>query len=77
MRAQVNPSSFLKLARFDKKLVQHTFAYITAAKKGISETELEDVLSLDDRWHFVGFFGIFIVTSPGPCQACIRASCLR
>ena len=40
---------FFKLARFDKKLVQHTFAYITAAKKGISETELEDVLSLDDR----------------------------
>ena len=46
---------FSKLARFDKKLVQHTFAYITAAKKGISETELEDVLSLDDRWYFVGF----------------------
>ena len=30
--------------------MQHTFAYITAAKSGISETELEDVLSLDDRW---------------------------
>ena len=56
MRAQVNPRCFFfKLARFDKKLVQHTFAYITAAKKGISETELEDVLSLDDRWYFVGF----------------------
>ena len=52
------PGVFLKLARFDKKLVQHTFAYITAAKKGISETELEDVLSLDDRWHFEGFCGI-------------------
>ena len=49
------PGVFLKLARFDKKLVQHTFAYITAAKKGISETELEDVLSLDDRWQFMGF----------------------
>jgi hypothetical protein len=29
--------------------VQHTFAYITAARSGISEIELEDVLSLDDR----------------------------
>ena len=71
------PGVFLKLARFDKKLVQHTFAYITAAKKGISETELEDVLSLDDRWDFVGFCGIFIMAFPGPWQACIRASCLR
>ena len=43
--------------RFDQKLVQHTFAYITAAKSGISETELEDVLSLDDRWDLLsGFF---------------------
>ena len=37
------------VARFDPKLVQHMFSYMTAAKSGISELELEDVLSLDDR----------------------------
>ena len=36
-------------AKFDRKLVQHAFSYITSAKTGISENELEDVLSLDDR----------------------------
>ena len=27
----------------------HALAYITAAKSGLSETELEDLISLDDR----------------------------
>ena len=31
------------------KLVQHTLAYLTAAKNGLTEVELEDVLSLDDQ----------------------------
>lgn len=30
-------------------LVFHALAYITAAKSGLSETELEDLISLDDR----------------------------
>jgi len=30
-------------------LVTHALAYITAAKSGLSETELEDLISLDDR----------------------------
>ena len=29
-------------------LVQHALAYITAAKNGLTETELEDILSCDD-----------------------------
>ena len=31
-----------------KELFQHTLAYITASRRGISEAELEDVLSCDD-----------------------------
>lgn len=30
-------------------LVFHALAYITAAKSGLSESELEDLISLDDR----------------------------
>ena len=30
-------------------LVQHTFAFISASRRGISETELEDVLSCDEQ----------------------------
>ena len=30
-------------------LVSHTLAYVTAAKSGVSETELEDLISLDDK----------------------------
>ena len=47
-------------------MVQHTFAYITAAKSGISETELEDVLSLDDRWDLLSgeVFLTYLSTSP-------------
>uniref|UniRef100_T1J835 NACHT domain-containing protein n=1 Tax=Strigamia maritima TaxID=126957 RepID=T1J835_STRMM len=32
-----------------KTLVFHALAYITSAKSGLSETELEDLISLDDR----------------------------
>lgn len=32
-----------------KTLVAHAFAYVTAAKSGVSETELEDLLSLDEK----------------------------
>ncbi len=30
-------------------LVSHALAYVTAAKSGVSETELEDLISLDDK----------------------------
>lgn len=30
-------------------LVFHALAYITAAKSGLSESELEDLISLDDK----------------------------
>ena len=29
--------------------VSHALAYVTAAKSGVSETELEDLISLDDK----------------------------
>ena len=35
-------------ARYGVTLVHHALAYITAAKSGLSETELEDILSCDD-----------------------------
>ena len=35
--------------KFDTVLVQHALSYITGAKSGISDNELEDVLSLDDK----------------------------
>lgn len=39
-------SYFLQHGRI---LVFHALAYITAAKSGLSESELEDLISLDDR----------------------------
>ena len=35
--------------RYGCKLVHHALAYITAAKNGLSNTELEDILSCDDE----------------------------
>jgi len=35
--------------KFGKPIVRHSFAYLTSARQGLSETELEHVLSLDDR----------------------------
>lgn len=35
--------------RYGKTLVHHALAYITASKAGLSETELEDILSCDDE----------------------------
>ena len=35
--------------KFGRSIVRHAFAYITASKSGISDNELEDVLSLDDK----------------------------
>lgn len=32
-----------------KLLVSHALSYITAAKNGVSESELEDLVSLDDK----------------------------
>ena len=32
-----------------KLLVSHALAYITASKSGLSESELEDLISLDDK----------------------------
>lgn len=34
--------------KFDSTLVEHALAYIAASKYGVSESELEDILSLDD-----------------------------
>ena len=55
-------------------MVQHTFAYITAAKSGISEIELEDVLSLDDRWDLGIEKGEVF---PGRWLPCTRANYQR
>ena len=38
-----------KCRQHGRILVFHALAYITASKSGLSETELEDLLSLDDR----------------------------
>lgn len=35
-------------AKYDATLVEHALAYITASKQGLSEAELEDILSIDD-----------------------------
>lgn len=32
-----------------KMLVSHAFSYITASKEGLTESELEDILSLDEQ----------------------------
>ena len=43
-------SLFVRLeARYGFVLVSHAFGYISAAKRGLSETELEDILSCDDE----------------------------
>ena len=36
-------------SKFGSTLVRHAFSYITSSKSGISDNELEDVLSLDDK----------------------------
>ena len=49
----VMDSIFLLFEKVETKhgwlLVSHTLAYVTAAKSGVSETELEDLISLDDK----------------------------
>ena len=47
------PSSIAQLlcsleSKYNTTLVEHSLAYITASKYGLSESELEDILSLDD-----------------------------
>ena len=46
-------SIFLLFEKVETKhgwpLVSHALAYVTAAKNGVSETELEDLISLDDK----------------------------
>jgi hypothetical protein len=46
-------SIFLLFEKVENKhgwlLVSHALAYVTAAKSGVSETELEDLISLDDK----------------------------
>lgn len=37
------------LFQHGRLLVFHALAYITAARSGLSETELEDLISLDDK----------------------------
>ena len=38
-------------------LVSHALAYVTASKNGVSEPEIEDFISLDDK---VGFWTVLI-----------------
>ena len=49
----VMDSIFLLFEKVETKhgwlLVSHALAYVTAAKSGVSETELEDLISLDDK----------------------------
>ena len=49
----VMDSIFLLFEKVETKhgwpLVSHALAYVTAAKNGVSETELEDLISLDDK----------------------------
>ena len=49
----VMDSIFLLFEKVENKhgwlLVSHALAYVTAAKSGVSETELEDLISLDDK----------------------------
>ena len=46
-------SIFLLFEKVENKhgwpLVSHALAYVTASKSGVSETELEDLISLDDK----------------------------
>ena len=53
----VMDSIFLLFGKVETKhgwlLVSHALAYVTAAKSGLSETELEDLISLDDKGIFV------------------------
>ena len=46
-------SIFLLFEKVETKhgwpLVSHAFAYCTAAKNGVSEPEVEDLISLDDK----------------------------
>ena len=50
---QVMDSIFLLFEKVETKhgwfLVSHALAYVTAAKSGVSETEVEDLISLDDK----------------------------
>ena len=36
-----------------KVLVSHAFSYVTASKEGLTESELEDLLSLDEQVSIV------------------------
>ncbi|KAL0271659.1 UNVERIFIED_CONTAM: hypothetical protein PYX00_008681 [Menopon gallinae] len=53
LAATVMDSIMMLFERIEKQhgriLVFHALAYITAAKSGLSESELEDLISLDDR----------------------------
>ena len=49
----VNDSISLLFQKVEAKhgwlLVSHALAYVTAARSGISESEIEDLISLDDQ----------------------------
>ena len=51
-------------AQHGKLLVARSLAYITAAKGGLSEAELEDVLSLDEKVRSASLFSLLRVTFP-------------
>ena len=45
---EFEPTSYFK-SFFRWMLVSHALAYVTASKNGVSEPEIEDFISLDDR----------------------------
>ena len=45
----INIQRFTLFVQHGRILVFHALAYITASKSGLSESDLEDLLSLDDK----------------------------
>ena len=45
---EFEPASYFEIC-FRWMLVSHALAYVTASKNGVSEPEIEDFISLDDR----------------------------
>ena len=62
----VMDSIFLLFEKVETKhgwfLVSHALAYVTAAKSGVSETELEDLISLDDKVRSATGYNLTIPT---------------
>ena len=80
LRNNVMDSVFQLFERVENKhgwlLVSHALSYITASKNGVSEPEIEDFISLDDK---VKLLSSLVMT--GDCSRCwttsISITCLR